>query len=102
MNDVIFIGNRDAAARLRAAGITAYSPGPEQLAERVIAERARCRVLAMHQSTFLALPDNLARELREGAWPRLTLLPELGTKADLGGVSQKLKRQAAQTRANAP
>jgi vacuolar-type H+-ATPase subunit F/Vma7 len=76
MDDVIFIGDRQDASLFRDAGIPSYAPALGQLAERVLAERARCRVLAMTDGTFQALPETLARELREGDWPRLAIVPE--------------------------
>ena len=75
MNDAIFIGNRRDAALFRAAGVVSFAPARSDLAERVIAERKRCRRLAMTAETFAALPPGLARELRESDWPRLVVIP---------------------------
>ncbi len=74
MIDVIFIGDRRGVALFREAGIESYAPARRHLAERVIAERARCRVLAMTDETFAALPEDLARELREGELPHLEIV----------------------------
>ena len=82
MNDVIFIGNRLDVETCRDAGIPSYSPPFGLLAERVVAERGRCRVLAMTEATFSALPTHLARQLREGIWPRLVIVPEMRTAED--------------------
>lgn len=76
MTDVVFIGDPHLAARFRRAGIRTYAPPAGHLAERVMAEKRRCRVLAMTERTFGALPEALARELREASSPRLELLPD--------------------------
>lgn len=75
MDDVIFIGNRHESAPFRDAGIPSFAPPLGHLTERVLAERNRCRVMAMTADTFAALPDDLARALREGRWPRLEIVP---------------------------
>ncbi|GKY89499.1 hypothetical protein [Sinisalibacter aestuarii] len=95
MNDVIFIGNRTDTALCSDAGIRAYAPPLGLLAERVLAERMRCRILAMRESTFLALPKALARELREGSWPRLSVLPEDTAGTDSAPLTHSLRQQAA-------
>lgn len=74
MHDVIFIGRRRDAAQYRAAGIASFAPAQQHLVERVLAERKRCRRLAMTPETFEALPPGLARELRASEWPRLVLV----------------------------
>lgn len=74
MHDVIFIGDRRHAALFRAAGINSFVPAKGHLAERVIAERGRCRVLAITAKAFAALPPELARELREASCPRLEII----------------------------
>jgi vacuolar-type H+-ATPase subunit F/Vma7 len=76
MDGVIFIGDRHCAEAFRAAGVLSFAPALGQLAERVRAERVRCRVLAMTEATFEALPKRLASELREGPEPALALFPE--------------------------
>jgi len=93
MKDVIFIGNRTDACLFQAAGVVSFAPAPADLAERVIAERGRCRVLAMTESTFAALPAGLARALREGEWPRLVLVvPDPGRTPSL---ASQLRARAA-------
>lgn len=81
--DTIFIGNaRDAAAWHR-AGVLSFAPSAERLGERVMAERARCRVLAMTQETLTALPAHLVRELRESTCPKLKIVPATQAQAPL-------------------
>lgn len=75
MLDLVFIGERNDANHFRQAGVPAYAPSQGRLVERVLAERWRCRVMAMREATFNALPADLARELREGEAPRLAILP---------------------------
>lgn len=98
MHDVVFIGDQHDAAVFREAGIPSYAPPIGHLAERVLAERNRCRVLAMTERTLRALPAHLARELRASRWPRLEVLPEL----DLGGacatLMQELRQKSAGSR----
>lgn len=95
MDDVIFIGDRNDAVHFRNAGIPAYAPAQDALAERVLAERLRCRMLAMRERTFRALPNSLARELREGPLPKLKLLPEDdGTGQSIRDIPHDLRRQA--------
>lgn len=77
MDNVVFIGGPRDAEVFRNAGIQSYAPPLGLLAERVVAERRRCKVLAMTQSTFAALPAPLARELREGTGAQVTILPDL-------------------------
>ncbi|MEZ5722424.1 MAG: hypothetical protein R3D59_12860 [Paracoccaceae bacterium] len=77
MHDVIFIGDGLDARAYGDAGIPSFAPPRGLLAERVMAEKRRCRVLAMTEGTFSALPADLARELREGCWPQVTIVPEL-------------------------
>ena len=82
MYDVIFIGDLLDARAYCDAGIPSYAPPVGLLAERVMAERRRCRVLAMTEHTFAALPASLARELREGNGPQITFVPELHAETD--------------------
>lgn len=82
MDDVVFIGNRLDVEGYRNAGIPSYAPPLGLLAERVVAERNRCRVLAMTETTYGALPADLARELREGHWPQLAIVPEMRNADD--------------------
>jgi vacuolar-type H+-ATPase subunit F/Vma7 len=95
MDDVIFIGDRNDAIHFRNAGIPAYAPANDALAERVLAERLRCRILAMRERTFQALPNSLARELREGPLPKLKLLPEDNeTGKSIRDIPRDLRRAA--------
>jgi len=97
MIDVIFIGDCKDAALFRAAGVPSFAPAPRHLAERVIAERARCRVLAMTAKTFAMLPSRLARDLREGDWPRLEIVldpPKAALRATR--LTRQLRARAAQ------
>ncbi len=91
MDDVVFVGNHRDAALFRDAGILSYAPPPSHLAERVMAERGRCRVLVMTQSTLQALPVELARELREGAWPRLEIVQEGAQDHTASGLVHALR-----------
>ena len=77
MENVVFIGGPRDAEAFRNAGIPSYAPPLGLLAERVLAERRRCAVLAMTESTFAALPPPLARELRQGDSPQITIVPDL-------------------------
>lgn len=82
MDDVILIGNRRDIERFRDAGNPSFSPPLGHRIERVQAVRVRCRVMAMTADTFAALPDDLARELREGHWPPLEIIsPPKGDRA---------------------
>lgn len=99
MNDVVFIGDHRQAALLRDAGIPSYAPPVGHLEERVLAERVRCRVLAMTERTLRALPAHLARELRASRWPRLEVLPEIETGGACAPLLQKLREQTAPARA---
>lgn len=83
MDNVVFIGGPRDAEVFRNAGIQSYAPPLGLLAERVLAERRRCKVLAMTESTFSALPAPLARELREGGGAQLTILPDIDHGADV-------------------
>ncbi len=82
MNDIIFIGDRHDAETFRSAGIPSYAPPEGLLAERVLAEQRRCRVLAMTEGTFRALPAPLARELRAGNLARITIVPGRHCESD--------------------
>lgn len=93
MDDVIFIGDRRDAALFRAEGIVSFAPARRHLAERVLAERKRCRRLAMMPETFDALPPGLARELRESEWPRLVLV----SAADRPGPARRLPPELVPT-----
>jgi len=95
MKDVIFIGNRRDACLFRDAGIDSFCPEDHRLVERVIAERHRCRVPAMTAKTFAALPGALARELREGAHPHLSIVTApLHARAHAHRVPRELKALA--------
>ena len=83
MDNVVFIGGPRDAEVFRNAGIQSYAPPLGLLAERVLAERRRCKVLAMTESTFAALPTPLARELRESAGAQVTILPDLDHGGDI-------------------
>lgn len=77
MNDsVVFIGDRVNAIGFRNAGIHCYVPEMSRITERVMAERNRCRILAMTEAVFLSLPEPLARELSEGSLPQLAIVQE--------------------------
>ena len=86
MNDVIYIGDRRDARACGDAGIPSSAPPRGLLAERIIAERRRCRVLAMTADTFAALPTPLARELRDGSWPQVTIVADMPTECDRARV----------------
>jgi vacuolar-type H+-ATPase subunit F/Vma7 len=92
---VIFIGDRLNAIGYRNAGIHSYVPASSRLTERVLAERKRCRILAMTEAVFSALPADLARELQEGTQPRLAIVPELKDGADDVNVRETLDASLA-------
>lgn len=95
MNDIVFIGHHRDVALFRKAGIPSYAPPPGHLAERVLAEKRRCRILAMTEEIFRALPAALARELREGTMPRLEILSETLCEASTNRVLKRLKIDGA-------
>ena len=96
MDNVVFIGGPRDAEAFRSAGIPSYAPPLGLLAERVLAERRRCNVLAMTESTFAALPAPLARELREGGSVRVTILPDLDGDGDHRRIREILQMSLAQ------
>ncbi|OIP82475.1 MAG: hypothetical protein AUK37_09010 [Rhodobacterales bacterium CG2_30_65_12] len=98
MKDVVFIGDHRQAALFHEAGIASYAPPVGHLAERVLAERSRCRVLAMTERTLRALPADLARELRASRWPRLEVLPEIETGGACAMLLQSLLPNGKNTR----
>lgn len=83
MAGIIVIGTNGETGPFQAAGLRCFEPEAGRLVERVLAERARCNVLALTQTAHAALPGALARNLRQGAWPRLVVLPHA---ADAGAV----------------
>lgn len=95
MVDVIFIGPPHEAEAFRAAGILCFQPSAQNLGERVLAERARCRVLAMTQVTFDALPPWLAQELRAASWPQLAIIPSPQTAVEAARGRALLRRLRA-------
>jgi len=97
MDNVVFIGSPRDAEAFHRAGIPSYAPPLGLLAERILAERCRCNVLAMTESTFAALPAQLARELREGGWAQVTILPDLDGEIDQGRIREILQKSLAQT-----
>lgn len=98
MNDVVFIGDHRQAALFHDAGVPSYAPPVGHLVERVLAERSRCRVLAMTERTLRALPADLARELRASRWPQLEILPEIETGGACAMLLQSLLSQGENTR----
>lgn len=95
MEDVIFVGSSRTACAYRTAGVTSFQPAPGNLIERVLAERVRCRILAMTPDSVEALPAWLARELREARWPRLVIVPEVRTARDADRVPGFVRRMTA-------
>lgn len=75
MSGAIVVGLRGETAAYVAAGLRCYEPDAGRLVERVLAERARCAVLAMTRRAHDALPPSLARDLRQAEWPVLAILP---------------------------
>ncbi len=96
MDNVVFIGGPRDAEAFRSAGILSYAPPLGLLAERVMAERRRCNVLAMTESTFAALPVLLARELRKGESAQVAIVPDLDGEIDHGRIREILLRSLAQ------
>lgn len=97
MVDVIFIGPPHEAKAYRAAGILCFQPSAQNLTERVVAERSRCRVLAMTQATLDALPLWLSQELREANWPLLAVMPKIDSPADVARARTLLRRLSVET-----
>lgn len=97
MHDVIFIGDGLDVQAYGDAGIPGFAPPLGLLAERVMAERRRCRVLAMTEGTFSALPDDLARELREGSWPQVMIVPTLHGEASRARAQELIRAGLAKT-----
>lgn len=95
MFDVVFVGPPTAARTYRDAGITSYEPEPDQSAERIIAERRRCQVMAMSLETLAALPDWLAVELERGPWPILEIVPGELAPSDATGIATRLRAMSA-------
>lgn len=91
MNDIVFIGHHRDAALFREAGIPSYAPEPGHITERVLAEKRRCRILAMTEDLFRALPAALARELREGPAPQLEIVSETLGDASARRVLSRLE-----------
>ncbi|MEZ5767418.1 MAG: type II toxin-antitoxin system HicA family toxin [Paracoccaceae bacterium] len=97
MDNVVYIGGPRDAEVFRNAGILSYAPPLGLLAERVIAERRRCNVLAMTESTFASLPAPLARELREGGGGQVTIVPHLEGDIDDAQVRRILRDSLGDT-----
>jgi len=95
MDDIVYIGGIRDAEAFRAAGIPSYAPPLGLLAERVLAERRRCNVLAMTASTFAALPAPLAREVREGDGAQVAIVPEIDGDVDPGRIREILRTRLA-------
>lgn len=95
MDEVVYIGGARDAEAFRSAGIPSYAPPLGLLAERVLAERHRCNVLAMTARTFAALPAPLARELREGDWAQVTIVPEIDGVIDAGRIRDIVRTRLA-------
>jgi len=68
MDDIVFIGSPHETPLFEGEGFRCFEPAPGRLVERVLAERRRCRLMAMTQETFGALPSWLAHDLLE--WTR--------------------------------
>jgi len=93
MHDVVFIGHHRDVAQYHEAGIPAYAPPIGLLAERVLAERGRYRVMAMTEETFRDLPTDLARELRESPMPHLEIVPGGNAEISPAEVVNQLRRK---------
>lgn len=91
MDNIVYIGGARDAEAFRSAGFPSYAPPVGLLAERVLAERRRCEVLAMTASTFAALPAPLARELREGGWAQVTIVPDFDGEVDSGAIRELVR-----------
>lgn len=100
MDSIVFIGNAREAEAFRGAGIPSYAPPAGLLAERVLAERRRCGVLAMTARTFAALPAPLARELREGDWAKVSIVPDMVGDVDSSRI-RELVNASLPSRSNA-
>ncbi len=75
MVEIIVVGTYRETRAYEAAGLRCFEPERRRLIERVLAERTRCKVLALTRPAYDALPAALARELRECAAPVLAIVP---------------------------
>ncbi|MEJ2030234.1 MAG: hypothetical protein P8X66_10300 [Maritimibacter sp.] len=102
MNEgVVFIGDHLNAVGFRNAGIHCYVPEASRLTERVLAERHRCRILAISEAAFHELPEYLARELCDSLHPQLAIVPDASTVLEDEDIREKIDLSLARARAYA-
>ena len=77
MAEVIVIGTRAATQAYETAARTCFEPKRRHLAEKLLAERVRCALLAITRPAYDALPAALATTLSESIWPALEIVPVL-------------------------
>jgi len=95
MSEIILIGTGGETRAFAAAGLRCFEPGRGRLIERVLAERVRCRVLALTPGAFSALPAALAVTLRESPRPALAIVPPLNDPEEAALVVDRLYRHHA-------
>jgi len=100
MDDVILIGANGDSRPYQAAGLSCFEPAEGRVAERVLAERSRCEVLAMTPAAFESLPSELGSVLRESIWPEVVILPPVDDVAAAARIADQLRRTAAARQAS--
>lgn len=92
MRDVVFIGDTLTAVGFRLAGVPSFAPAPEDLAGRVDAERATCRVLMITAGAFAALPPKLAETLEAAQSPLLAILPDVQGRDAVPDIERAVRK----------
>lgn len=92
MRELIFIGDALTAAGFRLAGVESFAPQADRLVERIEAERPRCKVMAVTAPLFAALPEPLARELRQAEQPLLAIVPDIGASTPPPDMDEDVRR----------
>ncbi len=101
MDDIVFIGAPHETPLFEDAGFRCFEPAPGYLTERVLAERKRCRLMALTRETFVALPHWLAYDLLEWTPEQIFIVPEVPrTSADKRLVLGEILRRAARTQSS--
>lgn len=95
MFEVILIGAEGETWPYEAVGLTCFEPAAGCVAERVLAERTRCEVLAMTQAAFDRLSSELANAVEETAWPELAIVPAVDDVRGATLVVDDLRRTLA-------
>jgi len=77
MAKVMVSGTRAATQAYATVALTCFEPERGHLAEKLLAERVRCALLAITRPGDDALPAALAKTLCESIWPALEIVPVL-------------------------